>query len=290
MARMAVLPPWQVIGSTPVTPRMRRIRVGGPGLVEPRDPVPARHVRLLFGEPGAREIALPVAGSTGLAWPERATRPHARSMTVRHRGADFLDIDVALHHATPATRWAADARPGDPVGVVGPGGGYLPPADARHHLLVADESGLPALATIVASLPASAQVTVIAEVADAAEEYDLACPSRRVTWCHRSRGEDMTGAVHAWSAPRRGRVAAWVAGEGHVVKELREHLRIERGLERSHCHAIRYWTRGRTHEDSDATFTAARREAARRGIELRTTQDVHELSYELMTGGFALPT
>jgi len=84
-------------------------------------------------------------------------------------------------------------------------------------------------------------------------------------------------------------VAAWVAGEGHAVKAIREHLRLDRGLARSHCHAIRYWTRGRSHEDSDATFGAARAEAARRGIDLVTTQDVHEMSYELMTGGFRLP-
>jgi hypothetical protein len=131
---------------------------------------------------------------------------------------------------------------------------------------------------------------VIAEVADTGEEYEFACPSRRITWCHRSRGTDMAAAVKDWSAPRRGRVAAWVAGEGHVVKDLREHLRIDRGLDRAHCHAIRYWTLGRTHEDSDVTFGATRQEAARRGIELRTTQDVHELSYEMMTGGFAIPS
>ena len=73
------------------------------------------------------------------------------------------------------------------------------------------------------------------------------------------------------------------------MKAIREHLRLGRGLERSHCHAIRYWTQGRSHEDSEQTFGAARAEAARRGIELVTTQDVHEMSYELMTGGFRLP-
>jgi hypothetical protein len=122
-------------------------------------------------------------------------------------------------------------------------------------------------------------------VHDAAEEQDLARP---VQWVHRAAGGSLVDAVCARAVPAG--LAAWVAGEGHAVKALREHLRLGRGLARSHCHAIRYWTRGRSHEDSDATFGAARAEAARRGITLVTTQDVHEMSYELMTGGFPIPT
>ena len=128
------------------------------------------------------------------------------------------------------------------------------------------------------------EVRTVVEVAEPDDELALARP---VTWVHRGLAGTLEDAVRGCAVTAG--VAAWVAGEGHAVKAIREHLRLDRGLARSHCHAIRYWTRGRSHEDSDATFGAARAEAARQGIDLVTTQDVHEMSYELMTGGFRLP-
>ncbi len=282
MARMAVLPRLAVARSEPLTARMQRVTLTGDALRALPPVGPAQHVRLLFGEPGD-DVVLPVAGPTGLRWPEGCRRPHGRSMTVRHHDArrGELVIDVALHGNTPATRWASGVGPGDPVGVVGPGGGWTPPDDAGAHLLAGDDTALPAIATLLADPRARA----IVEVHDDADEQDLP----RVVWVHRARGETLEDAVLAETAARPP-LAAWVAGEGHAVRRLREHLRLGCGLDRAHCHAIRYWTRGRTHEDSDATFGAARAEADRRGIALRTTQDVHEMSYELMTGGFPIPT
>lgn len=280
MARMAVLPGLTVVRSEPLTVRMRRVTLGGEALRAVTPAGPAQHVRLLFGEPGA-DVVLPVAGPSGLRWPAHRLRPYGRSMTVRHHdpARGEMAIDVALHGDTPATRWAVGAHPGDPVGVVGPGGGWIPPADARVHVLAGDETALPAIATLLADPRAHA----IVEVQDADDEQDLP----RVTWLHRARGESLEAAVRA--EPSLVDLAAWVAGEGHAVRRLREHLRLERGLDRAHCHAIRYWTRGRSHEDSDVTFGAARAEADRRGVVLATTQDVHEMSYELMTGGFPIP-
>jgi len=298
VARMAVLPPLAVVRSELVTARMRRVVLGGTeagggagggaAALRALEPVtPAAHVRLLFAEPGA-DVVLPVSGPSGLVWPADRPRPYARSMTVRHldRVRGEMTIDIALHGDSAAGRWASAARPSDPVGVVGPGGGWSAPPDADAVLLAGDETALPAIAGLLAALPRHAPVHAVVEVLDGADEQDLARP---VQWVHRSRGGSLADAVRSWRPPTDRTVAVWVAGEGHAVKELREHLRLERGLPRSHCHAIRYWTQGRSHEDSDASFGAARAEAARRGITLVTTQDVHEMSYELMTGGFPLP-
>ena len=289
MARMAVLPPLEVVATERVTPRMQRVVLGDPAgaALCTFEPVPpAAHVRLLFAEPGA-PVVLPTPGPHGLTWPPGATRPYARSMTVRalDRVRGTMTVDIALHGDSAAGRWATAARPGDPAGVVGPGGGWTPPADADEILLAGDETALPAIAALLEVLPKHAPVRAVVEVHDGADEQDLARP---VQWVHRARGAALADAVRA--VPVAASTAAWVAGEGHAVKAIREHLRLHRGLARSHCHAIRYWTRGRSHEDSDATFGAARAEAARRGITLVTTQDVHEMSYELMTGDVPLPT
>lgn len=285
MTRMAVLPDLRVTGSSQLTPRMRRITLGGEALHTVAPVAPGAHVRLLFGDPGAA-VTLPVAGPSGLVWPPHAPRPYARSMTVRRldTARAEMTIDIALHGDSAAGRWACAARPGDPVGVVGPGGGWTPPADARAVLLAGDEAALPAIAALHEALPPDLEVRTVVEVAEPDDELELARP---VTWIHRALAGSLEDAVRDCAVTAG--VAAWVAGEGHAVKAIREHLRLDRGLARSHCHAIRYWTRGRSHEDSDATFGAARAEAARRGIDLVTTQDVHEMSYELMTGGFSLP-
>jgi NADPH-dependent ferric siderophore reductase len=288
VARMSVLPLLEVVASERLTPRMQRVTLGGSGSPALRalDAVPpAAHVRLLFAEPGA-PVVLPTPGPYGLSWPDDHARPYARSMTVRSldgvRGE--MTIDIALHGDSAAGRWATAARPGDPAGIVGPGGGWTPPADATEVLLAGDEAALPAIAALLEWLPKHALVHTAIEVEDALDEQELARPVR---WVHRARGETLVDVVRARPVPDG--AAAWVAGEGHVVKAIRETLRLGRGLGRSHCHAIRYWTQGRSHEDSEKTFGAAREEAARRGIELVTTQDVHEMSYELMTGGFRLP-
>jgi NADPH-dependent ferric siderophore reductase len=283
---MAVLPPLEVVATQRVTPRMQRVVLGGDPLRTLEPVLPGAHVRLLFAEPGA-PVVLPTPGPTGLTWPDGATRPYARSMTVRalDRARGEMVIDIALHGDSAAGRWATAARPGDPAGVVGPGGGWTPPEDAAAILLAGDETAVPAIAALHEALPRHTAVTSVVEVHDAADEQDLARP---VHWVHRAAGGVLVDAVRALAVPAD--LAAWVAGEGHVVKALREHLRLHRGLSRSHCHAIRYWTQGRSHEDSDVTFGAARAEAARRGITLVTTQDVHEMSYELMTGGFPIPT
>src|SRR5687767_2631095 len=122
---MAVLPPLEVVATERVTPRMQRVVLGSPALCALEAPLPAAHVRLLFAEPGA-PVVLPTPGAHGLTWPAGAARPYARSMTVRalDRLRGTMTLDIALHGDSAAGRWATAAHPGDPAGVVGPGGGW----------------------------------------------------------------------------------------------------------------------------------------------------------------------
>ncbi len=56
---MAVLPPLRVIRSEQITPRMRRVTVGGDALRALEPLIPAQHVRLLFPPDGVGDVALP---------------------------------------------------------------------------------------------------------------------------------------------------------------------------------------------------------------------------------------
>ncbi len=112
---------------------------------------------------------------------------------------DFVlhDTDPSAGHeaAGPAATWAAGALPGDEVGVVAPrrghegryGGIEFAPGAARRLLLVADETALPALASILESLPSGASGTAVIEVPSAADFLDVTAPAGvRLHWIPRA--------------------------------------------------------------------------------------------------------
>ncbi|SCL67987.1 NADPH-dependent ferric siderophore reductase, contains FAD-binding and SIP domains [Micromonospora citrea] len=185
--------------------------------------------------------------------------PRLRAYTVRAWDplAGELTVDV-VHHGDEglAGPWAAALRPGDPVRFVGPGGAYAPSPDADWHLLVGDESALPAIAAALERLPAGAPALAFVEVADPAEEQPLASPGAvRLTWLHRGDrpvGQALVAAVRDLEFPP-GEVHAFVHGEATFVKELRRLLRVERGVPRDRLSISGYWRRGMDDEGWRAT-------------------------------------
>ena len=78
------------------------------------------------------------------------------------------------------------ARPGDPLLLLGPGGAYSPDPTADWHLLVGDESALPAIGAALERVPAGVPVLTLVEVDGPADEQELTTPSRLdLRWCHR---------------------------------------------------------------------------------------------------------
>ena len=90
-----------------------------------------------------------------------------RTYTVRELdvATGTLAIDFVVHPGTGvASTWALAASPGDVLEVRGPGGAYAPDPEADWHLLVGDESALPAVAAALEALPATAVAKVVLEV------------------------------------------------------------------------------------------------------------------------------
>jgi len=230
-----------------LTPRMVRITLGGGQLVGFPGAGPDRRIKMFF--PPERvdgALALPRASSGGPVWAAGLPRPVIRTYTVRRYdpAAGELDVDFVLHGAGPAAAWAAQARPGDPVGVSDPGGRYTPDRSADWHLLAGDESALPAIATVLSALPSGARTEVFVEVADRAEEQPLpTAADARVRWLHRGsarHGDLLATTVRAARLPD-GRAQAWVSAEAATVRELRGHLLHERRIERRLVYATNYW-------------------------------------------------
>lgn len=189
----------------------------------------------------------------------RESWPARRRYTV----ADFdperleLSIDFVVHgDAGVAGRWAATARPGDVLVFEGPSGGYRPDPDAEVHLLVGDESALPAIAASVRAVPPGARVVVRLLCDGPEHEVALETPGELdLVWLHRG-GEEadvllLADAVRAAGLPdpAAGRVQAFVHGEAEEVRAVRRHLLAERGLTRADMSCSPYWRRTMTDED-----------------------------------------
>ncbi len=228
---------------------MRRIILGGPELAGFPPDSDGAHIKLLLARDGQSEPVLPTLGPEGPRWPPPEVRPIARTYTVaRHDPvAGELSVDMVLHDDDgPASRWARHARPGDAVGVAGPGGPprHVPGAD--HFYLFGDPSAVPALASVLAALPTDAVGAAFIEVAGADDIQALVHPPGvSVQWL--VRGVLRAGASRllldaaralAWPA---GQVSVTLAGESHQVVALRAHLIEERKLPREALYAVPYW-------------------------------------------------
>jgi NADPH-dependent ferric siderophore reductase len=235
----------QVRRSARITPRMVRVTLAGEALHGFGGTGPDRRIKMFFPVPGQERPAVPRATSGGPVWPAGEPRPTIRTYTVRRydAAAGELDVDFVLHEGHgPAAAWARDAHPGAWVGVSEPGGRYVADPDADFHLVIGDESALPAVATVLAALPADAQAVAYVEVADPAEEQPL--PGDATTrWVHRAgrpAGEPLAAAVREAELPE-GRGQAWLSGESACVRDLRRHLLDDRGFDRRAVYATGYW-------------------------------------------------
>lgn len=235
-----------VLRTERITPHMIRVVVGGDGLRDfATSGLTDHYVKLVYKVEGV-EYPTPFEVATVRATMPRDCWPRLRTYTVRAWDPEALELTIDfVHHGDKglAGPWAAAAKPGDEVLMLGPGGGYAPSAEAGWHLLVGDESAIPAIAVALEALPEEAVAHVFIEVAGPEEEQKL---DQRVTWLHRGSapvGQALVRAVQELEFPSDD-VHAFVHGEAGFVKQLRRHLRIERGVPLERLSISGYWRQG----------------------------------------------
>lgn len=249
----------RVLRTTPMTPHLTRITLGGPELTRFEAVGYDQCVRVFFPQPGQDEPVIPNDGDWYQAYqaiPEDR-RPVLRNYTVRRFDPSTLelDIDFVLHgDGGPASAWALRAAPGDLVGVCHDAASPRPPADTERLLLVADETGLPALSVILEELPAGHRADVFVEVGGPDDEIELAAgPGVEVTWLHRDgvaagRSDVVVRTLRAAQPPVEG-LYAWVAGEAGMAKEVRRYLVRDRGVAKRDVEFCGYWLHKEHTED-----------------------------------------
>lgn len=198
----------RVVGVRALTPRMRRVTVQSDAMIGV-DLYPAQDVELHLVDATGRRVK--------------------RRYTIRTLRADTgeLDLDVLLHGDGPGSDWGEHAQAGDEIAFQGPRGKLrLTPAD--WHLLVGDESALPAIAAICEALPPAESAIAVIEVRDAEDE--IAIEGARVHWLHRGAAAPgspdllvpFVAALH------------WPDGTGHgyLMGETRSMVALRAALER----------------------------------------------------------
>ena len=227
-----------------LTPSMRRVVLGGPGLADfASTGVGDEYLRVLFPAPGETEPVLPAVVDGVLDY-STIDLGLLRTYTVRRHDAERgeVTLDFVVHDGGVASTWARDAASGDVVGLNSPTGLYDPPTGLAWQILVSDCAGLPALARILETTPASVRTRVVVEVPD--EEHRLELPgTAEVTWVHGGNGhgpsrlEDVIGAL-----PRPGSDGyVWVAGESRALRGVRKYLRRELDLPATAYKTVGYW-------------------------------------------------
>ena len=182
----------------------------------------------------------------------QASAPAMRDFTPRRYLAEQgeLWIDFFVHEGGPATDWAAQARAGQSLQIAGPrGSSVIATEGIDMHLLVGDETALPAIGRRLEELPASTRALVVIEVAAGAERPALQSQAAsRLVWVNRDQSGTPTAdaiidALRALElAPSR--CFAWVACESRSARAIRRYLREDRGFDRRWIKAAGYWQQG----------------------------------------------
>ncbi|MFK0402305.1 siderophore-interacting protein [Microbacterium sp. NPDC090225] len=268
-----------VLRSERLSPHWMRVTLGG-GEIEKFRPMGFDQWFRLF---------LPIGGDAGLdRVPAKANkmfgylkflripdgeRPVMRNYSVRafrpaegDRGAE-IDVDFVLHGsaaegtAGPASRWAETCAPGEHVLIIDEGLTFNPERGVDRVLLVGDETALPAIASIAASVPAGATGTAIIEVPSLDDALDFPRPEGlSVEWVLRPHDEQ-PGALALQRVAELDLPAetfhTYAAGEQSLASGVRKLLVGERGVDKNTVSFCGYWKIGAASPTSKAAREAA---------------------------------
>ena len=267
---------FQVVSTEQLAPHMVRVVLGGTGFdtFTPGEFTDS-YVKFVFVRDDVDVSSLPqplTLDSFKELPPEQ--QPTVRTYTVRRLDPEArqITVDFVVHgeHGV-AGPWAAAAKAGDTIHLMGPGGAYSPDPAADWHLFAGDEAGLPAISAALEALPPNAVGKAFIEVAGPEDEVELNAPeSVAINWIYRGGRADLIGDDRAGDhAPLieavtttpwlPGQVQVFIHGEAQaVMHNLRPYIRKERGVDAKWASISGYWRRGRTEE----TFRQWKRELA----------------------------
>ncbi|MFD1815192.1 ABC transporter ATP-binding protein/permease [Rhodococcus gannanensis] len=192
-------------------------------------------------------------------FPDGEGKEHQRAYTFAEgdpEAGDFA-IDFVLHEpAGPASRWARAAEPGDVIEMMSASSVPfdVPEAVPAGYLLIGDSASIPAIRTMLETIPVQVPVELYLEQHDPADR-DLplvAHPRLRIHWVSRTGPTSMATALESrdWS-----NWYVWAGPEQGSLKELRKRLK-EFGFPKTETHLLAYWSQGKAMGKERAPDTA----------------------------------
>jgi NADPH-dependent ferric siderophore reductase len=204
-----------------------------------RDPVSDHLVRLVLGGDG-------LAGFESTGVPDEWVglvvpgQFQSRYYTVRSWDGRELILDVVVHEVGLVTEWASRDCVDETVVVTAAAGSFDPPPDSQWLWLVGDLTALPAMARIAEET--SLNLRIWAEVPDEPGLTDYLPDDDRVTWLRPPALESsaLAEAVAGLDWPTEPGYF-WMAGESAQMRQIRTHLKRDRGLPNSAYDVMGYW-------------------------------------------------
>ncbi|RWW90901.1 hypothetical protein BHE74_00002032 [Ensete ventricosum] len=229
----------EVLRVVDITPRMRRITLGGPELAGFVSLGSDDHIKLLFPQNAAEQAALesPTFNIKG-----DGPQPAMRDYTPRRFDLSIgeLDIDFVLHGDGPASTWADQVQVGQHLYIGGPRGSMIVPDIFDSYLLIGDETALPAIARRLEELPAGRTVLAVIEIANAAEKQALnSAANVEVIWVIRGQ-DDLLETVQKLTLPS-GSLYSFVATETKLSRQVRRVLLDTHKVNEEFLKAVGYW-------------------------------------------------
>lgn len=233
-----------VLSNDLLTPHMRRIVFGVEGDWQSSG-IADEWVRLFFPTAAGEPAVLPVSQGKGWSFPDGVPR-EGRWYSVRSIDGDRLTVDIVVHDAGVAARWASGASPGDRIAITGPDGRYGADSPTDWELIAADMTGLPAALRILAELPTGRRAVALLEVQDVTDEQPVeSLGDVEVKWVHnQSHGEAsslLPDAIRAISWPG-GRPYVWMSAEAAATRDIRSFARREKKVPNGCAHIVGYWS------------------------------------------------
>jgi len=155
-------------------------------------------------------------------------------------GAREIDIEFALHGHGGAAEWARNATIGQRAVIGGPRGSMILPLAMDWHLLIGDDSALPAVTRRLEELPAGARVDAVLLVGAADRRAFNTRADARIHWVD---SDDALLQVLKDLPLQPGAGLAWGGGEAALMTRVRQVL-VETGMPRQAAKVSAYWKRG----------------------------------------------
>lgn len=214
-----------------ITPHYLRVWLHSETLFDAVEACPTAWLRFWMPDPADPEVEHQRAYTIALAEPA---------------AGDFA-VDFVLHEpAGPGSAWAQQAEPGDAVSLTSIGSSRFEVSDEppAGYLVIGDAASIPAIRTIVATVPSEIPIELYLQLHDEADR-DIPLgehPALRVHWVPAAAPEEMAQAIEArdWSG-----WYAWVAPESVVLRHVRARLKKEFGFAKQSQYLQAYWVRGR---------------------------------------------